>query len=249
LKNLRKLVLSHNYLTSSIPDALYQLSHLLHLKLNDCLLTGTLSSEISTLSQLRGLELQNNILNGSIPETLDRMSGLRLLYLDGNELSGTIPMALPGRVVDLRLSRNQLNGPIPSEIANSRRLRVLHLYSNGLTGKHIVALGPPRTLMRLPCLRLTTKRSIRITSSPGGNPDPQQSPQRSTPPRDVRAFHPSSLVRRRKLVDWTHSRHWKCHRPRIDLPVQEPAHWDDTALLWELELPSGLAAERQRPYG
>jgi Leucine-rich repeat (LRR) protein len=135
LRNLRKLILSHNFLTSSIPDSLYQLSQLLHLKLNDCLLTGTISSDISHLSKLRGLELQNNVLNGSVSEMFGRMSSLRLLYLDGNELSGTIPSTLPRHIMDLRLSRNQLHGSIPVEVANSPHLRVLHLDSNELTGK------------------------------------------------------------------------------------------------------------------
>ena len=94
LTDLRKLNLSNNSLTGSIPPELGGLSNLTHLYLNANRLTGEIPSQLSDLWNLREMWLQDNTLTGEIPVALSELHGLEYLYLHGNEFSGCIPKAL-----------------------------------------------------------------------------------------------------------------------------------------------------------
>lgn len=71
------LFLGPNNFTSTIPEAIFKLSHLTHLFIDNCRLSGQISSSIGNLQQLQRLGLHNNFLRGSVPESIRDMKELR----------------------------------------------------------------------------------------------------------------------------------------------------------------------------
>ncbi|MEN7550548.1 leucine-rich repeat domain-containing protein [Rapidithrix thailandica] len=131
LKNLKKLYLSHNHITS-IPDEIQGLTSLQVLELNENKLTS-LPEVVGNLSSLHELQLYGNGLT-SLPENIVNLSNnLRILNLGKNSFT-----SFPEEIISLtglqylNLSGNQLTS-IPGEIINLTRLGRLFLANNQLT--------------------------------------------------------------------------------------------------------------------
>jgi Leucine-rich repeat (LRR) protein len=80
-------------------------------------LTGTIPPAMGSLSELAGLALDLNDISGSLPTQLGRLSSLKSLFLYFNDFSGTIPpqLALPSATY-LSMGYNYLSGTIPSSL-------------------------------------------------------------------------------------------------------------------------------------
>ncbi|KAM7461172.1 hypothetical protein LguiA_029293 [Lonicera macranthoides] len=130
LKNLRRLDLSRNLFSGSIPSFVSFLNHLTHLDLHGNQFTGSLPSSLANLTKLTSLSVSHNSLNGSIPsEVLGNIKNLRSLDLSRNLFSGPIPsfVGFMTHLIDLDLSQNQLTGSIPSKLGNLKNLEYLQL--------------------------------------------------------------------------------------------------------------------------
>ncbi len=130
-QGLRKLSLSSNLLTGSIPN-FTQLSELLNLDLS----RNQLSQQIpnfSALAKLSFLNLGFNLLTGSIPD-FTKMLSLKILDFSNNQLSGEIPdfTRLPA-LIELLVPFNELTGPIP-DFSKLPNLEVIIVHGNKLNG-------------------------------------------------------------------------------------------------------------------
>ena len=92
LSTAEVIIFFNNFLSSSIPDGIGNLTELglLDLESND--LTGIFFSEsILSLTKIYALRASFNQLNGSIPEDINRLSGLNQLWVADNQLNGQLP--------------------------------------------------------------------------------------------------------------------------------------------------------------
>mmetsp|Transcript_3830 Transcript_3830/g.8646 ORF Transcript_3830/g.8646 Transcript_3830/m.8646 type:complete len:153 (+) Transcript_3830:27-485(+) len=91
----------------------------LHLQGNDFLRT-TIPSELGQLTNLTSLSLELNRLGGSIPSTLGNLHRLRTFHLEVNQLTGNLPTEF-GQLKSLRtlmIWGNRLEGIIPQQVCN-----------------------------------------------------------------------------------------------------------------------------------
>ena len=148
---VRRLLLSDNQLTGSIPSSLGSLTNLERLYLNDNQLTGSIPSSLGSLTNLRSLLLNFNQLTGSIPSSLGSLTNLRDLWLQRNQLTGSIPSSMGSltNLEELILSDNQLTGSIPSSMGSLTNLQKWYLYNNQLTGSIPSSLGSLTNLEEL----------------------------------------------------------------------------------------------------
>ena len=86
--------------TTTIPEAIGQLTNLRSLILHSTNLMGTLPSTLGSLLSLQTLDVSKNQLEGSIPSELSNCDDMRTLLLYDNELDGSIPTEL-SRLVSL----------------------------------------------------------------------------------------------------------------------------------------------------
>ncbi|KAK1264749.1 Brassinosteroid LRR receptor kinase [Acorus gramineus] len=134
--NLKKLVLSYNNFTGSLPDSVAAYLDLLDLSSNN--LTGPIPGTLCGTPNfaLKELYLQDNLFTGAVPASLANCSGLVSLDLSFNYLTGPIPPSIGSlsRLRDLIMWMNFLEGEIPPELSNIRTLENLILDNNGLAG-------------------------------------------------------------------------------------------------------------------
>lgn len=137
LPQLKKLQLSDNNLSGSIPNFSLPLLEELDLSVNT--FTGSIPN--FNLPALRILSLSSNSLSGTLPNFV--LPNLRVFTADNNSLSGNIP-ALSGcpllEIIDL--SFNSLSGSIPNFSLSS--LNTLYLGSNNLDGTIPTFSGSPQ---------------------------------------------------------------------------------------------------------
>nr|XP_043618387.1 receptor-like protein EIX1 [Erigeron canadensis] len=134
--SVKSLDLYGNYITSTIPVWLSNLTSLVYLRLKENNFHGRIPDSIGNLSSLSIISLAYNQLAGPIPPSLGRLSSLRALSLYANQLSGSIPESI-GQLTKLQvlwLSKNQLSGSIPASLGQLANLKQLHLSSNQLSG-------------------------------------------------------------------------------------------------------------------
>ncbi|KAH9706199.1 protein kinase domain-containing protein [Citrus sinensis] len=134
-KYLEIIALSGNPLNGIIPMSAGNLSHSLEeLFMPDCNVSGRIPKEIGNLANLVTLDLGGNKFNGSIPIALGKLQKLQLLNLDDNKLEGSIPDDICGLVelYKLALGDNKLSGQIPACFGNLASLRELWLGPNEL---------------------------------------------------------------------------------------------------------------------
>ncbi|KAK8710819.1 hypothetical protein V6N13_146128 [Hibiscus sabdariffa] len=143
LKNLQKLDLGHNQLTSesytpgsSLINSLSNNRHLRKIVLSGNPLDTMLPVSIGNLStSLEYLELTDCRLQGNIPTEVGSLSSLVSLKLGNNALTGVIPdtIRLLKSLQSLQLhGGNELSGAIPECLSNLTALRNLSLSSNRL---------------------------------------------------------------------------------------------------------------------
>ena len=137
LPNLTVLDFNGNWgLTGPIPEELFNLSRLRHLRLYRVGLAGPVPPEIGRLTELRELMLRRSGLGGPIPSEIGRLVNLEVLNMAQNDLTGPIPREL-GNLVDLTylsLWANELTGDIPAELGNLTALETVDAERNKLTG-------------------------------------------------------------------------------------------------------------------
>ncbi|XP_031254706.1 putative receptor-like protein kinase At3g47110 [Pistacia vera] len=157
LKNLERLYLSGNYLTSSTPDLslispLTNCKNLRHLVLGGNPLNSILPSSIGNLSvSLESLYMNECNISGNIPKEIENLNNLIVLQLEDNELTGSIPVTLGGlhKLQGLNLERNKLEGFIPSSLCQLNELFELLLGGNKIYGSIPACLGNLSTLRKL----------------------------------------------------------------------------------------------------
>ncbi|CAL9015678.1 unnamed protein product, partial [Prunus brigantina] len=140
---LRTLSLQSNFLTSTIPYTLWDLTDILHLNFSSNSLTGPLSEDIGKLKVVVDIDLSNNNLSGKIPNSIGGLQNMIRLSLEDNNLLGTIPSSF-GNLLSLELldlSRNNLSGVISKSLEALLRLNYLNLSFNRLQGE-IPKSGP-----------------------------------------------------------------------------------------------------------
>ncbi|KAI3981354.1 hypothetical protein MKX01_001799 [Papaver californicum] len=153
LQSLSKLQLSHNNLSTEIPDFLGDFPNLIFLDLTDCGLYGEFPlKKILSLRTLQILYLGNNKrLQGSLPEF--RKDGmLQELVLSGPSFTGELPYSIGNLkfLSILNLFDCGFNGSIPASISNLDQLQILQLAWNRFTG-----LIPPISCKNLVFLSLS----------------------------------------------------------------------------------------------
>ena len=136
LKALRYLSLSRNQLSGSVPASLSGCAKLAELHLRGNSLSSSIPDALFDVG-LETLDMSSNALSGALPSGSTRMAeNLQWLDLSGNQLTGGIPaeMLLFFKLRYLNLSRNDLRTQLPPELGLLRNLTVLDLRSTGLYG-------------------------------------------------------------------------------------------------------------------
>ncbi|KAK9040138.1 hypothetical protein V6N11_015315 [Hibiscus sabdariffa] len=169
LKNLQKLDLGHNQLTSesytpgsSLINSLSNNRHLRKIVLSGNPLDTMLPVSIGNLStSLEYLELTDCRLQGNIPTEVGSLSSLVSLKLGNNALTGVIPdtIRLLKSLQSLQLHGNKLRGVIPYDLCMSKNLFELFLGGNELSG------AIPECLSNLTALRNLSLSSNRLAST------------------------------------------------------------------------------------
>ncbi|WVZ49390.1 hypothetical protein U9M48_000756 [Paspalum notatum var. saurae] len=159
---LVELVLEFNYLSGTVPPAIYNMSKLQQMGLTSNSLTGSIpkNNQSFSLPQLLGFTLFGN--KFAVPTWLAQLSRLTALFLGENNLAssilavfsnltrlnltGPIPpfLRIFSELYGLCLDYNQLSGLVPPTLGNiqsltilfvqCRKLQVLELSNNSLTG-------------------------------------------------------------------------------------------------------------------
>ncbi|RZC49605.1 hypothetical protein C5167_018032 [Papaver somniferum] len=154
--SLTVLDLSQNYIISSLPEWLYNLSSLVQLNLNFNNFGGAISKDISQLTSLTSLELSANELEGEAPTTMRNLCNLQVMDLSGNKFRGEISgflkgtsSCLSGSLRFLSLEVNQFTGPLPDHLGNLHKLEYLSLKNNEFSGPIPFSLGRLSLLKKL----------------------------------------------------------------------------------------------------
>ncbi|KAE8676987.1 putative Leucine-rich repeat protein kinase family protein [Hibiscus syriacus] len=147
LRNLKRLNLDVNNLTSSRLSFLYSLTNCRGLEVLDfsdnVLISGVIPTTIGGLKELQSLSLGDNQLEGPIPSELCQLNKLGFLVLSNNKMSGPIPACL-GNLISLRqllLGSNMFSSSIPSTLTGLTTILILNLSSNSLTGPLPIDIG------------------------------------------------------------------------------------------------------------
>jgi Leucine-rich repeat (LRR) protein len=130
---LRKVDISHNLLSGTIPTLFGTLPEMKHIDFKDNLFTGLIPSFADTIAEY--ICVANNCLTGSVPTQFSKI--LRYMDYSGNRLSGSIPTEVGtiNRLEYLDLSGNKaLNGTLPSELGSLQRVQHLAIGNCSLTG-------------------------------------------------------------------------------------------------------------------
>ncbi|KAK2984416.1 hypothetical protein RJ640_025990, partial [Escallonia rubra] len=145
ITSLRKLDLSSNKLSSTIPASLGNLKDLVFFKADLNSFHGNLPPDFGNLKAVIDLDLSYNNFSGDIPGSIGDLQKLVTLYLEHNDLMGTIPETFRSLVSleFLDLSQNNLSGLIPKSLDKLRYLKYFKVSYNKLHGE-IPSGGPFR---------------------------------------------------------------------------------------------------------
>ncbi|XP_058211417.1 receptor-like protein 7 [Rhododendron vialii] len=153
LTNLKVLVLTGVNISSTVPEALSNMTSLTSLDLQSCLLYGEFPMSIFHLPNLRslGISLNENLIgylpefprgrplevlliactsfSGVLPTSIGNLNSLNKLDIAFSNLYGTLPPSLGNlaQLTSLDVSGNNFRGQIPSSIANLSKLTELGL--------------------------------------------------------------------------------------------------------------------------
>ncbi|XP_076914732.1 receptor-like protein EIX2 [Bidens hawaiensis] len=134
--SLVSLDLSLNFINSTIPVWLSNLTGLMQLNLQDNQFHGEVPGFFGMFDALAFIKLSRDFFDTLIPDHLYNLSTLIHLDLSGNMFSGHIPANL-GLILSLEnlyLHSNQLSGNIPLSLGKLSNLKNLDLSSNSLVG-------------------------------------------------------------------------------------------------------------------
>ncbi|XP_042472100.1 leucine-rich repeat receptor-like protein kinase PEPR2 [Zingiber officinale] len=129
--SLKRLVLSHNNLSDSIPE-FFVASNLLYIDLSFNKRNGQIPQTVGNIVNLTMINLSMNKLDGPIPRQIENLSNLQLLNLFNNNLYGPLPFELSEChwLFVLVLRFNSFNGTIPINFENLSHLSQLILQEN-----------------------------------------------------------------------------------------------------------------------
>merc|ERR1719162_476796 len=88
---MRVIELQENKLSGSIPNTLFDLSHIETLMLQSNQLTGSIPTLIGLVINATVIGLNHNNIKGTIPAELTGLKNLQRVHLHQNELTGTAP--------------------------------------------------------------------------------------------------------------------------------------------------------------
>ncbi|XP_077251454.1 receptor-like protein EIX2 [Tasmannia lanceolata] len=138
LKSLVYLDISHNNISSAIPNWLFNVTSLVNLSLHKNKFYGYVPELLGQLTNLRTLDVSNNLLRGSIPFSVGKLRSLKQLILRENLFDGTLPSSLGqlSQLVELNIAYNFFHGDL-SEIhfTDLKRLNMMLAHSNCFTLK------------------------------------------------------------------------------------------------------------------
>ena len=140
--------LPRNNLVGQLPlSQLDQLPHLRRLDVSGNEFSGTIPKGLGALTQLEYLDLSRNTLAGELPKQLAGQAPLRVLNVGGNQLVGAIPTELSqiSTLQTFSVSANQLSGPVPA-FTGLDQLDTLHVAQNAFLFMDLI---PNASLTRL----------------------------------------------------------------------------------------------------
>ncbi|XP_065036737.1 receptor-like protein EIX1 [Musa acuminata AAA Group] len=154
--SLSVLDLSHNFINSTMPSWLSNISGLEHLDLNGNFLQGNIPPTFGNLASLKELNLAYNSLRGGIPTSFKNLCKLQNLILSGINISkdlleldeifsGCIKMSLES----LDLYGTNISGQLPEWLFQLRKLKSLQLEQNLISGPIPVSIGQLASLQEL----------------------------------------------------------------------------------------------------
>ncbi|GAY59879.1 hypothetical protein CUMW_197840 [Citrus unshiu] len=158
LRNLKRLGLNNNHLTSSTLElsflsSLTNCKYLEFIDLSSNSIDGILSRKsVGNLSHsLKIFDMSDCNVSGSIPEEIGNLTNLIGFYLGGNNLNGSIPITL-GKLQKLQVlyfPDNKLEGSIPDEVCRLAKVYQLDLSNNKLSGSIPACFGDLASLRNL----------------------------------------------------------------------------------------------------
>ncbi|XP_065034667.1 receptor-like protein EIX1 [Musa acuminata AAA Group] len=154
--SLSVLDLSENFINSTMPSWLSNISGLEHLDLGYNNLQGNIPPTFGNLASLEELNLANNSLQGGIPTSFKNLCRLQNLILRAINISkdlleldeifsGCIKMSLES----LDLSETNIRGQLPEWLFQLRKLKSLQLEQNLISGPIPVSIGQLASLQEL----------------------------------------------------------------------------------------------------
>lgn len=135
LTNLISLRIDNNAISGPFPKEIAQLTKLQFLYVANNSFTGPIPKELSTLASLQELSMWNNNLQSAIPPEFGNLKSLTYLNLHDCSLYGGLPKEIGNlkNLVNISLHRNQLTGAIPETWSNLTNLRNVYMFNNYLT--------------------------------------------------------------------------------------------------------------------
>jgi len=136
LQSLSVLKLSHNNLSSIVPDSFANFSNLTTLQISSCGLNGFFPKDIFQIHTLKVLDISyNQNLDGSLPD-FSPLASLKYLNLADTNFSGPLPNTISNlkHLSTIDLSYCQFNGTLPSSMSELTQLVYLDLSFNNFTG-------------------------------------------------------------------------------------------------------------------
>jgi len=136
LQSLSVLKLSHNNLSSIVPDYFANFSNLTILHLSNCGLNGSFPMDIFQIKTLKVLDISHNQnLSGSVPY-FPPFASLHYLNLTYTNFSGPLPSTISNlkHLSTIDLSYCQFNGTLPSSMSELTQLVYIDLSYNNFTG-------------------------------------------------------------------------------------------------------------------
>ncbi|KAF7851241.1 hypothetical protein BT93_L4286 [Corymbia citriodora subsp. variegata] len=156
--SLRFLDIKSNYIDSSIPQWIYNLSKLEHIDLSDNLFTGGFfpTAIIENNQRLAFFDVSQNFLQGEVTKNLSSLCKLQVLQLAHNDFKGNIsgifnrPLSCvqsKGKIFDV--SHNNFSGDLPNQFGDFKELEFLDLSWNSISGSIPTNLGELSSLKEL----------------------------------------------------------------------------------------------------
>lgn len=151
LTDLKAFFIFDNWIASTVPSKIGQLTLLEELNLDMNYFTGQLPDDLYLLSNLKKLSLFGNMIAGQLSPKLSRMSSLNVLDLSQNYLSGELPteIGLLKNITELHLTKNFISGQLPRELSKLTSLTVLDISMNHLNSTIMSEIGALDNLIAL----------------------------------------------------------------------------------------------------